>query len=219
MIGYRDLYKIVRKEIWRHLNLSFSQEGEDIILDNLLEKKELFYVDIGAFHPFRFSNTAKFYLRGGRGINIDATPGSMTLFKKYRNKDINIEAAVSEKSGDKLNYYIYKEGALNTFDKSRTEYLKSCGYEYCDVKTVMTYNINDLLEKYLPKDQKIDFMDIDIEGFDEQVIKSLDFEKYSPNYLLSENFELESHSDKFLKEKGYSIVAFTGRTAIYKLIK
>jgi len=96
---------------------SYSQEGEDLILLRIFEKKRIgFYVDVGAHHPFRFSNTYRFYLRGWRGINIDPMPGSMRLFNKFRKRDINLELAVGENE-DTLIYYMFNEPALNTFDE------------------------------------------------------------------------------------------------------
>ncbi len=74
---------------------SYSQNGEDRILARIYERQRYgFYVDIGAHHPFRFSNTYLLYKRGWNGINIDAMPKSMELFNKYRNRDINIECGV-----------------------------------------------------------------------------------------------------------------------------
>jgi len=68
---------------------SYSQEGEDMILRRLFEKQLTgFYVDVGAHHPKRFSNTYFFYKQGWHGINIDAMPGSMKLFEKIRPRDI-----------------------------------------------------------------------------------------------------------------------------------
>lgn len=212
----RDCIKLILQNKVCWLNLSFSQEGEDIILDNLIGKDTLFYVDIGALHPYRFSNTMRFYCRGCNGINVDATPGSMTKFNKWRKRDINIEAAITDNSGETLSYYMYKEGALNTFDKNRVDYLKTKGYESFDVREISTLSINDLLEKYLPEGQKIDFLDIDVEGFDEKLISSLDYSRFKPFYILTENFEIDSPSNNILKRNGYKMVSFTGRTAIYK---
>ena len=68
---------------------SYSQEGEDMILRRLFEKQKTgFYVDVGAHHPKRFSNTFFFYKKGWSGINIDAMPNSMRLFDKIRPRDI-----------------------------------------------------------------------------------------------------------------------------------
>ena len=84
--------RIFRKDPNMLPNICYSQNGEDLILNRFLEnKKNGFYIDIGAHHPIRFSNTYLFYKKGWRGINIDAMPGSMDLFNKIRSRDINIE--------------------------------------------------------------------------------------------------------------------------------
>lgn len=83
--------------VFAHRQLSFSQEGEDLILQRLLaDRPPGFFVDVGAYHPIRFSNTYVLYRQGWRGINIDATPGAMRLFSEVRSEDINLEAFVAE---------------------------------------------------------------------------------------------------------------------------
>ena len=67
-----------------------------MLLDRFLcQRPSGFYVDVGAHHPIRFSNTFRLYRKGWRGLNIDANPGSMKRFHHTRPRDINIEAAVS----------------------------------------------------------------------------------------------------------------------------
>jgi len=81
-IGLTEWLRIV---LDKYALKSYSQEGEDMILRRIFEDNETgFYVDVGAHHPARFSNTNYFYKRGWRGLNIDAMPGSMSKFKKYR---------------------------------------------------------------------------------------------------------------------------------------
>ena len=80
-----------------HAQRSYSLEGEDMILRRVFEwKMDGFYVDVGAHHPMRYSNTYFFYKRGWSGLNIDATPGSMRLFRKWRPRDINVELAIGK---------------------------------------------------------------------------------------------------------------------------
>ena len=83
----------VRKQIRRiqaaimdvYAEKSWSQEGEDMILLRFFEyRRDGFYVDVGAHHPRRFSNTCALYRRGWHGINIDATPGAMQAFRRER---------------------------------------------------------------------------------------------------------------------------------------
>ena len=84
-----------------------------MILNRFFERKRNgFYVDVGAHHPKRFSNTYTFYKKGWRGVNIDAMPGSMEKFKKIRPRDINLEFAISNKNGT-LVYHMFNEPALN----------------------------------------------------------------------------------------------------------
>jgi hypothetical protein len=107
------------------VNRSWSQEGEDMILRRLFEKKKTgFYVDVGAHHPKHFSNTYFFYRMGWNGINIDALPGTKKEFDKYRGRDINLELGVAKQEGI-LNYYVYNDHALNTFSVSLVEKRKA----------------------------------------------------------------------------------------------
>lgn len=94
LMSFKNLY------ITRFATKCYSQEGEDLLLSRILgDKKDGFYVDVGAHHPFRFSNTYLLYKQGWRGINIDAMPGSMKLFNRFRPRDINIECGVASGGG------------------------------------------------------------------------------------------------------------------------
>lgn len=199
------------------INYSFSQEGEDMIIDRLLNYQEKgFYIDIGALHPFRFSNTMHFYERGWNGINIDATPGSMKLFEKYRKRDINLEMGISNNKG-KLIHYEFNEPALNTFDsRLAQEYETKSEGKYRIIKKVEveTLPVMDVLDKYVPVDQKIDLLDIDIEGLDECVIQSIDWKKYRPHIIIVEKPQ-KCKTYEILENNNYSIEAMTLGNLIY----
>ncbi|MCA6595319.1 MAG: FkbM family methyltransferase [Pseudanabaena sp. M046S1SP1A06QC] len=206
--------------------LSFSQEGEDLILKRIFENKEQgFYVDVGAHHPQRFSNTYLFYLKGWRGINIDAMPDSMKAFEKLRPKDINIESAISEKS-EILTYYMFNESALNGF----SEHLSSIrnginSYKLIAQKNIRTQKLSEIFDKYLPEGQEIDFLSIDVEGLDYQVLLSNDWDKYRPKILLVEELATsletisqQSQTYSLLRKYGYSLFIKTFNTSFYKLV-
>jgi hypothetical protein len=102
---------------------SYAQEGEDIVLKRIFGGQSTgFYVDVGAHHPMRLSNTYSFYKLGWRGINIEPNPDSFNLFTKYRSKDINLNCGIALDKGN-LEYYMFDEPALNTFD-SEKPYIK-----------------------------------------------------------------------------------------------
>jgi hypothetical protein len=206
---------------------SYSQDGEDVVLASFFDNQPGyigFYVDVGALHPLRFSNTQLFYERGWRGINIDATPGSMEEFRIYRPEDINLEIGVSTDGGD-LTFYIFEEPAMNSFDKNLSENRINEGWKLLAQKKVKTISLNVILAENLSIDRKIDFMNIDIEGLDFEVIKSLDLNKFKPEFILLENLDLK-YKDilrieadeicKYLRGRNYIVIAKTLRTLIFK---
>ncbi len=201
---------------------SYSQEGEDMILKALFRgQKNGFYVDVGAHHPKRFSNTYFFYKQGWRGINIDAMPGSMKLFNMVRPKDVNIEKPVFDKK-QTLTYYAFNESALNGFSKELSvERDKKKEYFIEFTKDIETSTLAEILDNNLPENQQIDFLSIDVEGLDFMVLKSNNFDKYKPKIILIEILgstitDIEDGKiAEFLKTFNYSFYARSVRTAFF----
>jgi FkbM family methyltransferase len=195
---------------------SFANDGEDLILKRIFGKQEEgFYVDVGAHHPKQFSNTYAFYQKGWRGINIDAMPGSMELFNKLRPRDINIEKAISDKK-ETLTYYRFNVPAINSFSKELSVERNGVGnYRITSRLKIETITLEEVLDTYLPKGQGIDFLTIDVEGLDYQVLRSNNWEKYQPSVILIEAGQLTCEEalaveiSTFLKEKGYYLIAKT----------
>ncbi len=218
----RRLLKNFTPDNLRYSEFSFAQEGEDMILRRFLgNKTDGFFVDIGAHHPIRFSNTYRFYLDGWRGINVDAMPGSMLPFQKKRPRDINLEVPVSDKK-EVLKFYIFNEPALNTFSEKEAQAKDGKNnYKITDVKELQTVTLEDILHEHLPTGQQIDFMSVDVEGLDLRVLQSNNWEKYRPEYLLVEDLmsdvsdSLEGPLYKFLHSKDYKLVARAYNTAFY----
>lgn len=206
-----------------YVTKSYSQEGEDMILQRIFENKSNgFYIDVGAHHPKRFSNTYLFYKKGWCGINIDAMPNSMKVFNKIRPRDINLEIPISDKK-EILTYYMFNEPALNGFSKELTE--KRDGlreYNVIATKDIQVFTLETVLDDYLPKNQVIDFMSIDVEGLDLKVLKSNNWKKYQPNFVLIEiiNSSLSdltlSEEYKYLSNIGYEVFAKTMNTVFFK---
>jgi FkbM family methyltransferase len=205
-------------------NVSYSQEGEDLILERIFGKKAKgFFIDVGAHHPVKYSNTYIFYLKGWRGINIDAMPGSMEVFNELRPDDINIECPISDDE-EELTYYIFNEPALNTF--SEEEAKKKDGIENFKVtrtEKLRTKKLANVVAEYLPNGQGVDFISIDVEGLDLRVLKSIDWNVIKPKIILVEDLsrDLEiifekGEVRKYLQTKGYKIFAKTVNTVFFK---
>lgn len=223
----KSLYRTVFPRT--HQKYSYSQEGEDRILTRIfgVDRNSGFYVDVGAFHPQEYSNTYLFYQKGWRGINIDARPGSMEIFKKIRPEDINLEIPISN-TKQKLTYYIFNHQALNGFSQELSLERERTGMGDFKAKLLSeieleTSTLAEILDKYLPPNQTIDFLSIDVEGLDYEVIQSNNWDKYKPTIVLVEDTEMitinqntQTQITSFMKEKGYQLFGKTVYTLIFK---
>ncbi|WP_330205437.1 FkbM family methyltransferase [Cyanobacterium sp. Dongsha4] len=204
--------------------MAYSQEGEDLVLARFFKRqKDGFFVDVGAHHPQRFSNTYIFYLRGWKGINIDPLPNSMQKFNELRPNDINLELAISN-NDQRLVYYQFNEPALNGFSPEISKERDGLRGQYKIISQteIQTYKLSEILDQYLPSDQSIDFLSIDVEGLDLEVLKSNNWEKYRPKLILAEDLSRLSlkqlqHSKlvSFLDQLGYEIYAKTVNTLFF----
>lgn len=195
----------------------FSQGGEDATLlalfrDKIESKEKGLYVDIGAFHPVEHSNTYLFYRENWRGINIDARPGSMELFKKTRPADINLEIGIGPEKAKKTFYEVVNHPTMNSFDLDN---IKKNGVSENELKThvIEVDTLENILSTYLKNNEKIDFMSVDVEGYDLEVLQSNNWSRFQPSVLIVEIAcrklsDLESHPvTRYLNTLGYYAVA------------
>ncbi len=213
---------IVQPEVHkRHQVVSYAQEGEDIILKRIFNNTPKgFFVDIGAHHPFRFSNTFLFYQNGWRGINIDPIPGIKNIFDESRPEDINLEIGVGLERKEMV-YYNFKEKALNTFSESVSTHYQNHNRELESKINIEVFPLAEILDNYVPAGMKIDFMSMDIEGLEFDALSSNNWEKYKPKCLLVEILDMtlekvvETDIYKLLDRNGYFIFAKTFNTFFF----
>ncbi len=220
---YTELAKFKNKLTGVYVNKSYSQEGEDLVLARIFENLNIsagFFVDIGAHHPIRFSNTYYFYQRGWQGINVDALPGTKCLFERVRPRDITVECGVGESSGS-LKYFLFNDPALNTFSEQEAKKKNFPPFHIIETLEVSVVTLKQILDQNLPKDVEIDFMTIDAEGFDDQIIASNDWNRYRPRIILIELLNTEiltinSHPiAQLLQLNNYRIYAKTFNTFFF----
>jgi len=201
-------YLFYRTKIFFPLN-TYSTFGEDLILEKFLKKKNGFYVDIGCYHPYEGSNTYLLYKKGWTGINIDLNPQSIELFNFSRPNDLNLNFAVSL-SSKKIKFYYRKEiNMLNTIVESQAKKNFPNGYYTAYIRSK---RLNDIIKETRFFKKEIDFLNIDAEGVDFKVIKSLNFKIYKPKYICIEIHNLKKSNMKnnniykFLINKNYSLL-------------
>ena len=203
---------------------TFSQEGEDVVLSSFYETEDVsyqgFYIDVGAHHPYRYSNTAYFYKKSWKGINIEATSSLIAAFHRDRKRDINLNVGIANEDSI-LTFYEFEEAALNSFNKKISFHLdKNTKHKIISKKILPVYKLATILNKHLPKNQKIDFFNIDVEGLDLCVLQSNNWNKYKPKFILVEGkLDIEQFEKNktyvFLMQKGYKLIAKTRRTLIF----
>jgi len=193
---------------------SFSQGGEDLILDKLLgNKKTGFYVDIGAYDPVKFSNTNRFYKRGWHGINIEPNATNFSKFEHMRPRDINLNVGIGENRGQ-LKFYVLFPATLSTFSKEdMTQHAKE-GHNVVETKSIPVEKLSDVLEKHAAN-TTIDFFSIDTEGFDLSVLKSNDWQQFRPRAICVEKGMHAAEVDNYLTSISYKKVWNNGINSIY----
>lgn len=189
----------------RKLLGSYSQHSEDIIIHRLLKnKKNGLYVDVGANDPTVISNTRYFYERGWRGINIEPHPHLFKKIQENRPEDINLNLGIASDEGE-LTYYQINETngtAGSTFDKSVAEERIKQGYEISEEIKMPVKPLHYLFEVHLGN-REIDFMSIDTEGFDLEVIKSNNWSMYRPKIVVVETVNNKQEIVEFMLGQNY----------------
>ncbi|MFA6315443.1 MAG: FkbM family methyltransferase [Candidatus Paceibacterota bacterium] len=185
---------------------TYSQFGEDkVLLELFKDQNKGRYVDVGAHHPYRYSNTYLLHKKGWYGVNIDPNPHTISLFNKARPHDENICNGVG--SAGTLTYYQFSDPAVNTFKKNEADKWKGKTFlQFLGTIDVKICPLSELVQG------EIDLLTIDAEGMDFEVLRSYDWKNY-PRVLVIEGDE----SKQFLLEKGYKLHRECGGSRIYIL--
>ncbi len=207
---------------WGHV--SFAEHGEDLVIEGVfkaLDIKNPSYVDIGAWDPIICSNTYLFYCQGSKGLLIEPNPALFAKLKSVRPKDAALNIGIGVTDQKEADYYILSgSGELNTFSKEQADgWTKIAGHPVIkEVIKMALVNINEVLQENMSRGP--DLLSVDAEGFDERILKSLDFEKFRPKVICAETLELGTHQVlqsivSFMESKDYSVRGSTFVNSIF----
>ena len=205
----------------RGIRSFYSQSGEDAILQAALKGKGGVYVDVGSYHPVLYSNTYAFYKKGWKGIAIDPNPRFERLFKVFRPRDRFICTGIGEEEGT-LAYYRFNDAAYNTFDAASAEEYKALRWmKLLGTDQVAITPLSELLKK--EKVTKIDFLNVDVEGKDLEVLRSHDWTIPTKVIAVEDRHfnSDEPHKSptyEFLRGKGYALTGLTRDSLIFTFI-
>ncbi len=157
-----------------------SHWGVDLILNNFFKNvNDGCYIDVGCHHPFINNHTYLFHKRGWSGINIDLDFNSIDMFNFFRPKDLNKQIALTDHKGNMELFFYHNRAAKNTISPE-------FGKDAKLIKKVETETLNNIIVNSNFANKRIDFLSIDVEGNELNVLKGFDLKKYKPTIVLLE---------------------------------
>tara|TARA_Y100000996_G_scaffold324197_1_gene260205 strand:- start:1605 stop:2285 length:681 start_codon:yes stop_codon:yes gene_type:complete len=201
------LHSIYIKHRYFKKRKTYSLDGEDLIISEYFKNKDKgLYVDIGCYHPVHRNNTFLLHKKGWRGVNVDIHKFSIDLFNHIRPNDDNYNFAVSNRN-EIINMYYQKE--LSQLSTTDFDQAKKAFQGPIKEKKIQAYTLDQILDFSKTKLEKIDFLDIDVEGADFKVLQGLSFKKYKPQLICVEIHDkniINSESYKFLNNHNYELI-------------
>jgi FkbM family methyltransferase len=199
--------------------ISFAQNAEDVVLARAFAgRRKGFYIDVGAADPVSDSVTKHFYDLGWRGINIDPLPEWHKRLMKARPEDINLPVGLSSERGQMV-FYAAEERRVTTVSADVAATLREQGMKvaefYAEVRTLA-----DVCQEHVGA-QEIEFLKIDVEGHERDVILGGDWARWRPLVVLVEatvpNSPVPNHEtwEPLLLDAGYVHVLFDGLNRFY----
>jgi FkbM family methyltransferase len=192
--------------------ISYAQNREDVILARAFSGATGFYVDVGAAHPVSHSVTKWFYDRGWSGINIEPLPHFFNLIARARPRDINLNVAASDAAGECILYEVTASIGTSTVNETLASQIARQGTPLIQHR-IKTRTLTDICEECVG-DRTIDFLKIDAEGHERQVLLGADFKRWRPRVLVIETTDY-TRWDHLLPDAGYTFVLFDGLNRFY----
>ena len=196
--------------------LSHAQNGEDVVLSRAFaDQKAGFYIDIGACDPVEDSVTLHFYDRDWHGVNVEPDRKLYEALLRQRPRDANVCAAVGRNRG-RLEFHPTGTRGHGTLDAM----LAARRSEGSPVEYVPTITLSDVIDCYGPGNDQLDFLKIDVEGWESEVIISGDWSRHRPRVLLIEAIDDDGRPtheawEPSLLDVGYQFAMFDGLNRFY----
>ncbi len=208
--------------------VSYAQMGEDLVVESMFAMLGIVpksYVDIGAADPVQFNNTYRLYLRGYRGVLIEPNPVFAAKLRSKRPGDVVLEAGVGTTDRDSADFYVIggpSAGTWSTFSREDAEraVANGCGTAWIErVEQKPLIRIDRVMEQHFSGGAP-DFLSIDIEGLDYDVLASLDFSRWRPKIVCSETILvgsslIETRTIDLMRSKGYEVRGSTWANTIF----
>lgn len=226
--------KLLVNSFFKHIRSSYAQSGEDIIISDLFTRLNISqptYLDIGANDPVALSNTYRLYKRGSKGVCVEPNPVLYQKIQKKRSRDICLNVGVAFDERRESAFYLFSQqfNGLNTFSKEEADFWEHTGNDEIGrhkVESIINMKlmpVNEIIEKYFSPHPN--FISVDVEGLDFEILKTIDFSKYRPEVFCVETLGFIENNKEikkteiidFLLEQGYFVYADTYINTIFCL--
>ena len=193
----KKLYFIFNK-FFRKINnakKSYSFGGMDLLINYLYKNKfNGVYIDVGCNHPIVGNNTFLLYQKGWSGINIDLDSHIIEMFNYFRPKDCNVNSAVSNSEKETDLFFYHERSAINTISKEVHNSRKKKAEE---IKKIQSTTLDSVIKDSPYFNKKINFLSIDVEGNELNVLKGFNLKKYYPEVIVIEYLDLKMKELEF----------------------
>jgi FkbM family methyltransferase len=227
------LFRRIAKMVMPESSFGYSQFGEDLKRSHFfyqLAIRNPTYLDIGANEPRYISNTYYFYQRGSAGVLIEPNPYLYKRLKSIRPNDIVLNTGIGLNEATEADFFIFPNYAngLSTFSEKEARHWENIGMKGMGripiekVIKMPLVNINTILEKYF-NGKAPNFISLDVEGLDLEILKSLNFNKFKPEIICVETLGYDENQltfkineiVEFMNFNGYEIYADTRVNTIF----
>lgn len=208
-------------------DFTFSEHGEDILVHRLLLWKEGgFYLDCGAYHARHMSMTARLRLFGWRGINVDIDPEVVENLQKSMPETVSVCAALDAIDGREVVFYRYEDPVLNTILPAQHEHLQRIEKanqlftSFVEKINVRTLALRTLIANHAGG-RAIDFVNLDLEGVELEVLRGFPWEEQHPAVFAIEIHGLDFTAGgahpivSFMIDHGYRLQSYVFHTAVF----
>ena len=198
--------------------ISYAQNFEDVMLARAFPGSEPgFYIDVGAMDPEFHSVTKYFYDRGWCGVNVEPTPGFHEKLSRERTRDVNLCVAVGSERGQKL-FHDSQGHGISTFRPHLARHFEGLQFSF-RTRQVEVVPLREICARHCPG--PIDFLKVDVEGTEKEVLESADWNVFRPRIVLVEAVAADTHTpcwdawEPLLLDNGYLFAYFDGLNRFY----
>lgn len=193
--------------------ITYAQNREDVLLQRAFSQGfKGFYVDVGANEPVRDSVTKHFSIQGWRGINIEPHPDLHRMLCEDRPDDINLNIGASDRHATLEFLECPSNFGLSTFSPSMAEHWRyHDGLEFIP-HAIPVRPLAEIFEEHVKGE--IDFLKIDAEAHEREVISGNEWSRWRPRIVLVEA-TFPERWEPLLLEAGYLSAAFDGLNLYY----